>query len=52
MLGILSVPVFTPDEYKNFGEQDPAFDIPRAVIHLINKRPSIKFEGITEKELQ
>jgi hypothetical protein len=51
MLGILSVPVYTPSEYKNLGQQDPAFDMPRAVIHLVNKKPTVTFDGITEKEL-
>lgn len=30
--------------------QDPIFDRPRAVIHLINKKPDYIFEGMTEKE--
>ena len=36
---LLSVPVFTSEELDQFGMQDSLLDMPRAVIHLINKLP-------------
>jgi hypothetical protein len=46
------MPVFTTEEVKNHGNQDELSDIPRAVIHLINKRPVNNGDHMTIEELK
>lgn len=48
---LLSVPVFTNEEFDNFGKQNNLLDTPRAVIHLINKRPFGQSDHLSANEL-
>jgi hypothetical protein len=47
---VLSVPVFTTDETRNRGNQDPEYDNPHCVFHLINKLPTYSGDETAAEE--